>query len=276
MTRLTNTSAVAAALFALLALPTTGEGQTPSATKGTATITIEVDPWLVGLKNESSRPSSSQSSQSRILRANLRSLDDALEPYRMNYRELTDDQRADVRRAFGDVLPGQRFTTYRINEPQARAIAFLALGPTRGRRGDDRRCELAVKPEPEVVQTGAPVRSSWCDAALDTMSRNAAWIHTSILSLSRSGAARRPKSEELDDLRAMSDRAREIVVSTPRCGCRVGDDADALLTATREASEAVAASSVPAWMTLRSEQVQRISKLSDSVERFLLRCLSNR
>jgi hypothetical protein len=28
-------------------------------------------------------------------------------------------------------------------------------------------------------------------------------------------------------------------------------------------------------MTLRSEQVQRISKLSDSVERSLLRCLSS-
>jgi hypothetical protein len=108
------------------------------------------------------------------------------------------------------------------------------------------------------------------------MSRSAAWIHTTILAVGRSGASRRSKAEELDDLRSMADRAREIVISTPRCGCRLGDDADALLTATREAVDAVAASSVPAWMTLRSEQVQRIATLSSSVERFLLRCLSSR
>ncbi len=81
--------------------------------------------------------------------------------------------------------------------------------------------------------------------------------------------------EELDELRSMAERAREIVISTPRCGCALGEDADALLTSTREAVDAYAASSMPAWMTLRSEQVQRISKLADSVERSLLRCLSS-
>jgi hypothetical protein len=174
------------------------------------------------------------------------------------------------------MLPGQRFTSYRINAPQARAIAYLALGPSRDRR--EHRCEYTRRPEPAPapVQAGEPARPSWCDAAIDTMSRNAAWIHTTILSLSRSGGARRPKTEELEELRSMAERARDIVVSTPRCGCTMGDDADALLTSTREAVDAVAASSVPAWMTLRSEHVQRISKLSDSVERFLLRCLSSR
>ena len=108
------------------------------------------------------------------------------------------------------------------------------------------------------------------------MSRDAAWIHTTILALGRSGAGRRAKAEELDDFKSMAERAREIVVSTPRCGCRLGDDAEALLTSTREVLDAYAASSVPAWMTLRSEQVQRISKLSDAVERSLLRCLSSR
>jgi hypothetical protein len=108
------------------------------------------------------------------------------------------------------------------------------------------------------------------------MSRNAAWIHSSILTMTRSGGGHRAKAEELAELRLMADRAREIVVSTPRCGCRVGDDADALLTSLREAIDAVAGSSMPAWMTLRSDHVQRISKLSDSVERFLLRCLGSR
>jgi hypothetical protein len=268
MTRLSTTSMLAAALLAIPALTDTLAAQASTATRSTATITIEVDPWLAAWKKEQS--------QSRIVRANVRELNDALGPYRMTYPDLTDGERTEIRRAFSDLLPSQRFTTYRINPPQARAIAYLALGPARGRR--EHRCEYSrqSEPAPAPVQAGEPVRPSWCDAALDTMSRNAAWIHTTILSLSRSGGARRPKTEELDELRSMAERARDIVVSTPRCGCTMGDDADALLTSTREAVDAVAASSVPAWMTLRSEQVQRISKLSDSVERFLLRCLSSR
>jgi hypothetical protein len=50
----------------------------------------------------------------------------------------------------------------------------------------------------------------------------------------------------------------------------------ALLASTREAVDAFAGSSMPAWMTLRGEQVQRIAKLADSVERSLTHCLSNR
>jgi hypothetical protein len=256
-----------ATLLAFSALPGALAAQASSASKNTATITIEVDPWMVAWKKENA--------QSRIARANLRELNGALESYRMTYPDLSDGERVEIRRAFVDLFPGQRFTTYRLNAPQARAITYLALGPVqRGRR--DHRCEYTAKPAPEPVQTGEPARPSWCDAAIDTMSRNAAWIHTSILALSRSGGSRRPKSEELDELRSMAERAREIVVSTPRCGCTMGDDADALLTSTREAVDAFAGSSVPAWMTLRSEQVQRISKLSDSVERSLLRCLSSR
>jgi hypothetical protein len=277
MARLQTSTLSAAALFALSALPgaLAAQSSTPPAASGKSTattITIEVDPWLTAWKREQA-----QSSRSRTARFNLRQLNDALEPYRMSYEDLTDSERIEIRRAFGDVLPGQSFTSYRLNAPQARAIAFLALGPARrGRR--DLRCESAVQPPPAPapVQAGEPARPSWCDAALDTMSRNAAWIHTTILALGRSGGARRAKAEELDDLRSMAERAREIVISTPRCGCAMGDDADALLTSTREALDAYAASSVPAWMTLRSEQVQRISKLSDSVERSLLRCLSSR
>jgi hypothetical protein len=268
MSRLSTTTAIAATLLAISTLPGALAAQASSTDKSTATITIEVDPWLAAWKKEQS--------QSRIVRANVRELNDALEPYRMTYPGLSDDERTEIRRAFGDVLPGQRFTTYRINTPQARAITYLALGPARGRR--EIGCDYSRRPEPRPtpVQAGEPARPSWCDAALDTMSRNAAWIHTTILSLSRSGGARRPKTEELDELRSMAERARDIVLSTPRCGCTIGDDADALLTSTREAVDAFAGSSMPAWMTLRSEQVQRISKLSDSVERSLLRCLGSR
>jgi hypothetical protein len=267
MSRFSTTSTVAATLLALSVLPGELAAQASSAGRSPATITIEVDPWLAAWKKEQS--------QSRIVRANVRQLNDALGPYRMTYPDLTDGERSEIRRAFGDVLPGHRFTTYRINAPQARAIAYLALGPARGRRD---RCDYSRQEElaPAPVQAGEPARPSWCDAALDTMSRSAAWIHTTILTLGRSGSARRPKTEELDDLRSMAERAREIVVSTPRCGCRMGDDADALLTSTREAVDAFAGSSMPAWMTLRGEHVQQIAKLADVVERSLLRCLSSR
>ena len=265
MSRLSTSATITTALLAIATLSGPLSAQAQSDGRRTATITIEVDPWLAAWKQPPS--------QSRIARANLKELNDALDSYRMSYADLKDGERVEIRRAFSDVIPGQRFTTYRLNSSQARAITYLALGPSeRGRR--DRRCEYTEQRAP--VQAGEPARPSWCDAALDTMSRNAAWIHTTILSLSRSGGARRPKTEELDELRSMADRARDIVVSTPRCGCAIGDDADALLTSTREAVDAVAGSSVPAWMTLRSEQVQRISKLSDAVERSLLRCLSSR
>jgi hypothetical protein len=265
MTRLSTTSTITAALLALAFVPGALAAQASSAAStNRATITIEVDPWLAAWKKEQS--------QSRIARANLRELNEALEPYRMTYASLTDGERTEIRRAFGDLIPSQRFPSYRINAPQARAITFLALGPVRGRR--EHRCEFTKQPEP--VQAGDPTRPSWCDAALDTMSRNAAWIHTTILAVGRSGGGHRSKNEDLADLRSMAERAREIVVSTPRCGCTIGDDADALFTSTREAVDAVAGSSVPAWMTLRGEHVQRISKLADSVERSLLRCLSAR
>jgi hypothetical protein len=266
MNRQHRTSELAAALLTLLALPGVVAAQSSSTAKPSATITIQIDPWITGTRRETQ--------QTRVARSNLRTLNDALEPYRMTYANLTDGERIEIRRAFGDLLPSQRFASYRINAPQARAITFLALGPVRGRR--EHRCEFTKQPEPAPVLAGEPTRPSWCDAALDTMSRNAAWIHTTILALGRSGGGHRPKNEDLADLRSMAERAREIMVSTPRCGCTIGDDADALLTSTREAVDAVTGSSVPAWMTLRGEHVQRISKLADSVERSLLRCLSAR
>ena len=270
MTRLSTAPTLAAALVGLSVLTGTMAAQAPSAAKSTATITIEVDPWMTAWKKETS--------QSRVARSNLRTLNEALEPYRMTYSDLKDGERAEVRNAFGNVIPGQRFTTYRMNAHQAQAIAYLALGPARGRR--EHRCEYTRQPEPAPtpapVQAGEPIGRSPCLVAMDSLSRDAAWIHTAILSLSRSSSGHRQKSAELNELRSMADRARAIVIETPRCGCRTGDDAEALLTSTREALDAVAASSVPAWMTLRGEHVERISKLSDSVERSLLRCLSSR
>ena len=267
MTRISPTSTLAAAFIALFALPGSGAAQASSTPRSTATISAESDPWMAAWRRETT--------QARVARLNLRTLNDALEPYRMTYADLTDGERAELRNAFGNVIPGQRITTYKLNPQQAQAITYLALGPVRGRR--EHRCEYTRQPEPAAapVQAGQPAGPLPCRVAIDSMSRDAAWIHTAILSLSRS-SGNRQKSAELDELRAMAERARGIVVGTPRCDCRTGDDADALLTSTRQALDAVAASSVPAWMTLRAEHVDRISKLSDSVERSLLRCLSSR
>jgi hypothetical protein len=122
MARLSTTSTLAAVLIAFSALPGTLAAQsgapTPSGAKSTATITIEVDPWLVASRREQH----AQASRSRVVRTNLRTLNEALEPYHMSYEDLTDGERMEIRRAFGDVLPGQSFTTYRLNAPQARAI----------------------------------------------------------------------------------------------------------------------------------------------------------
>jgi hypothetical protein len=265
-----RTISTTAAFVALAALPGAIAAQATTVTKSTTTISAEVDPWLAAWRKETT--------QTRVARSNLRALDDALEPYRMKYADLSAGERAEIRNAFGNILPGQRITTYRINTHQAQAITYLALGPVRGRR--EHRCEYTRQPEPvptpAPVQAGEPAGPVPCRVVIDSLSRDAAWIHTAILSISRSGGGHRQKSAELDELRAMAERARGIVIGTPRCGCRTGDDADALLTSTREALDAVAASSVPAWMTLRGEHVERISKLSDSVERSLLRCLSSR
>src|SRR5688500_6929456 len=165
MNRQRMSSKLAAALLAVLALPGVIAAQPPSTAKPAATITIQVDPWMTGTRRETS--------QTRIARSNLRTLNDALEPYRMSYADLNDGERAEIRNSFANVVPGQHFTSYRINGPQAQAIAYLALGPARGRR--EHRCEYTRRPDeaPEPVQAGRPAVTSACSAALDTMSRDA-------------------------------------------------------------------------------------------------------
>lgn len=192
-------------------------------------------------------------------RANLTRIDQALAPYDVTYARLAPQQRAQLRAAFAELLPGESFTRYRLRDPQARAIAYLALGAAEPTDCDGSR------------RRRGPAR---CGQALDSMSRDAAWIHTTILALGRTGS-RRPRAEELADLRSMTERARAMVVTTPGCGCTSATaDAEALLTSTRQALDAYEGSSMAAWMSIGSSRVQRISQLSDTLERTYIRCLN--
>jgi hypothetical protein len=224
----------------------------PSSTNPTAT--AEPDPWLMAYVGLSGRTA----------RINLGQLDRALEPYGASYTRLTPDDRARVRQSFDDLIPGQRFTRYPLTAPQARAIAYLALGPWE-RRVSDRGCDGPRR-------RGGPTR---CGQAIDSMSRNAAWIHSTILAMGRTGN-RRPRDEELGALRAMNEHARRMVLGASGCGCPAArEESEALLGSTRDALDAYEGSSMPAWMSLGDQRVQRIARLSDSLERTFIGCLSD-
>ena len=191
---------------------------------------------------------------------NLAQLDRALEPYGATYARLLPEDRTRVRQSFEDLIPGQRFSRYSLTEPQSRAIVYLALG-TWERRGPDRDCASPRR------------RGTGCRQAIDSMSRHAAWIHSAALGLARA-SNRRPRPEELADLPAMNEHAREMAVGAAGCGCpQARTDSEALLAATREAQDVYQASTMPAWMSLGDQRVQRIARLGDSLERTFIGCL---
>jgi hypothetical protein len=213
----------------------------------------EPDPWLISYFGLSARTA----------RANLALLDRVLVPYGTSYTQLPVEERARVRRAFADLVPRQSISRYPVTEPQARAIAYLALGPSE-------------RPERDGDCDGARPhgRSSRCGEAMNSMSRHAAWIHSTALALGRTGN-RRPRAFELADLRAMNQHAKEMVARASGCGCPAArEESDALLTVTREAVDVYESSSMPAWMSVGDQRVQRIAHLSDSLERAYLRCVS--
>lgn len=217
----------------------------PTSSPAPAPARVDPDPWLL----------SYASLGNRTARTNLSQIDRALVSYGSSYTRLSIEDRARVRQAFEGLLPQQSFSRYPMSEPQARAIAYLALG---GDCDDPRR-----------------VGRTRCGAAIDSLSRAAAWIHSTILSMGRSGR-RRPRPEELNDLRAMNEHARRMIVETSGCGCHAArEDAESLFSATRDGMDAYQRSSMPAWMSLGDERIQRIARLSDSLERTYLRCLAS-
>jgi hypothetical protein len=238
--------------LALAAFPTAARAQAaaPVLERRPVAARVGSDPWLIAFVGLSGH----------MARTNLTQLDRALQPYSTSYTRLPAEDRARVRRAFDDLLPGQSISRAAVTEPQARAVAYLALGPERGRDGG---CDGPRR------RSGA----TRCDQAIDSMSRRAGWIHATALALGRTGN-RRPRAQELADLRAMNEHAGEMVLAPSSCGCPAArQDAQALLASTRDAVDAYERSSMPAWMSLGDQRVQGIARLSDSLERTFLRCL---
>jgi hypothetical protein len=229
------------------------ERRAPPAAGAPVAASAPADPWLLSYVGLSGRTA----------RLNIGQLDRALEPYRATYTRLSADDRTRVRQAFDDLIPSQRFSRYSLSAPQARAIVYLALGPSEW-LGRDRDCGPRRR--------GGATR---CSEALDSMSRRASWIHSTILAMGRA-ANRRPRDEELGTLRAMNEHAREMAMGASGCGCPAArDDAETLLTSTRDALDVYQGSSMPAWMSLGDQRVQRISRLSDSLERTFIGCQSD-
>lgn len=230
------------------------------AASAAAASSAQADPWLISYVGLSGRTA----------RMNIGQLDRALELYHTSYTRLSGDERARIRQAFDELIPAQRFARYPIRAPQARAIVYLALGPSE-------RCDWDRGGDSDRGRDGPRRRggASRCDQAIDSMSRHAAWTHTTILAMGRTGN-RRPRDEELGALRAMSEHAREMVLGTSGCGCPAArGDAEALLSSTRDARDVYEGSSMPAWMSLGDQRVERIARLSDSLERTFIRCLSD-
>ena len=168
MLHIRHSIAVAALLAALLG-PPEGQAQTsprPTASVRPASGPSAGDPWLV------------VSGGDRNARGNIELLDRALEPYRSTYAGLPVSDRALIRQAFADLFPGQRFTRQRLNPFQAQAVVYMGLGHWGPADADCAR--------------GREPRRARCAATVDSMSRNAAWIHDRILSLGRTGN-RRPQ-----------------------------------------------------------------------------------
>jgi hypothetical protein len=218
-----------------------------AAPRATISGAAEPDPWATAYVGMSGRAA----------RLNLAQLDRALEPHRVTYSRLDAADRARLRRAFDDLVPGRRFTVYALNQPQARGIVYLALGPAEWRDCDGRR------------RRGDRAR---CAAAVDSMGRDAAAIRDAITSMGR-GGRRRPHVEEVAAVRRMNDGAAAMVLGASSCGCPAArTDASALLERTREAVGVVSRSGLPAWMTLGDQRIDRIAQLADGLERTFRRC----
>ena len=193
------------------------------------------------------------STPAAIRAANIARLDVAMSPYRRTYSRLTTSQRRAIDDAFTALLPGDRFTRYRLNETQARAIAYLAFGAA--------PCHL-------------PSGGSVCATSAERVSDDALWIRDAVVPLRRAVRVRLTHDSETRVLAEITERAREIVRVSSRCNeCRaVRERADLLLTLSRDALDRHRVSAQPAWQGVGEERLARLQSLAAEVEREAMRC----
>jgi hypothetical protein len=200
--------------------------------------------------------------------ANVQRIDRALERTGRSWERISRDDQVRLRRAFEQLLPDKSLTSYLINDAQARAMVYLAFDDDdrydrdgrdgRGRGRDDYRDDD---------------RPRSCSASVDRVSRDAGWINEAIAPLRRSSRASLSHDRELQVLEAVEERARQVAVSTTRCGCPAArDKASDLLDLARAAASRHREGITSAWMTVGDDRLGRIQQLAREVEREMLRC----
>ena len=198
---------------------------------------------------------------------NVQRIDRALERTGRSWERLSRDEQSRLRRAFELLLPDKSLMTYALNDAQARAMVYLAFDDDdrydrygRGRGRDDYRDRDDDRP-----------RS--CSASVDRTSRDAGWINEAIAPLRRSSNASLSHERELQVLEGVEERARQMAVSTTRCGCPAARDrASDLLDLARSAAARHREGITRAWMTVGDDRLARIQQLAREVEREVLRC----
>ena len=204
---------------------------------------------------------------------NIHRIDRALERTGRSWERISRDDQVRLRRAFELLLPDKSLMTYLLNDAQARAMVYLAFDDEdrydrygRGRGRDDYRGRDDDRDRDDD-------RPRSCSASIDRTSRDAGWINEAIAPLRRSSHASLSHERELQVLEAVEERARQMAVSTTRCGCPAArDKASDLLDLARSAAARHREGITRAWMTVGDDRLARIQQLAREVEREVLRC----
>lgn len=204
---------------------------------------------------------------------NVARIDRALERTGRSWERISRDDQVRLRRAFEQLLPDKSLLTYQLNDAQARAMVYLAFEDDRrwDDRYDDRYGDRYGRGRGRDDDRDDRPRS--CSASVDRASRDAGWINEALAPLRCSSHAAPSHERELQVLEAVEERARQMAVSTTRCGCPAArDKASDLLDLARSATARHREGVTRAWMTVGDERLARLQQLAREVEREMLRC----
>jgi hypothetical protein len=207
----------------------------------------------------------------RVLESNAHRLDRALRRVDRSYARLTRAEHARIRAAFDALLPERSIASYAINDPQARAIVFLAFEDRDAGRDCDRYRDRDCDGDRDRDDRDDRPRA--CSANIDRISRDAGWINQAVAPLRRSSSSALGHDRELAILESVEERARQVAVASSRCACPAArDKASDLLELARNATARHREGITSAWMTVGDERLARLQVLARDVEREALRC----